>query len=102
MDRIVGRIDVNDNGCALAVRLVGEFDLANVDVLKDCLAAWVLQGRREAIIDLSETEFIDSTIIGTLITAQVAGLRLTARGAQGAVRRALDVAAAGEVIKIED
>lgn len=102
MDRIGGRIDVKDSACALELRLIGEFDLANVDVLKDCLAAWVLQGKREAIIDLSETDFIDSTVIGTLVTAQVAGLMLTIRGAAGGVRRALEVALSGEVIQIVD
>ena len=71
-------------------------------MLRDCLAAWVLQGEREAVIDLSQTEFIDSTVIGTLVTAQVAGLQLTARGATGPVQRALEIAARGEVIKIEN
>jgi anti-anti-sigma factor len=102
VDRIGGRIEVTENGHGPELHLVGEFDLANVEVLKDCLAAWVVQGHREAVVDLSETEFIDSTVIGTLVTAHVAGLVLTTRGATGAVRRALEVAAVGEVIKVED
>jgi anti-anti-sigma factor len=88
-------------GSPLVVAMIGEFDLSSIDLLKDCLAAWVLEGTGEAIIDLTRTEFIDSTVIGTLVTAQVAGLLLTVRGASGVVRHALDVAGVDEVLTIE-
>jgi anti-anti-sigma regulatory factor len=81
--------------------MIGEFDLANVQPLKDCLAAWVILGNREAIIDMAGAEFIDSTVIGVLVTAQVAGMMLTVRGATGAVRHALDVARVDGVVTIE-
>src|SRR2546421_7740588 len=67
-------------GSPLVVSMIGEFDLSSIAPLKDCLAAWVLEGSREAIIDLTRTDFIDSTVIGTLVTAHLAGLLLTVRG----------------------
>ena len=63
--------------------------------------AWVLEGTGEAVIDLTRTEFIDSTVIGTLVTAHVAGLLLTVRGASGTVRHALEVAGVEDVLTIE-
>jgi anti-anti-sigma factor len=89
-------------GSPVVLAMIGEFDLANVQPLKDCLAAWVIQGNREAIIDLTDTELIDSTLIGVLVTAQVAGMSLTVRGATGTVRRALDLAQVGDIVKIEE
>jgi anti-anti-sigma regulatory factor len=50
---------------------------------------------------LSDIACIDSSVIGTLFAAQVAGLLLTVRGATGSVRRTLEVAAVGEVIKVK-
>jgi anti-anti-sigma regulatory factor len=61
----------------------------------------VLEGTGEAVIDLTRTDFIDSTVIGTLVTAHLAGLMITVRGASGVVRHALDVADIDEVITIE-
>ena len=92
---------LDGRGSPLVVSLIGEFDAANIGPLKDCLAAWVLEGTGEAVIDLTRTEFIDSTVIGTLVTAHVAGLALTVRGASGVVRHALDTAGVHEVIAIE-
>ena len=88
-------------GSPPVVSMIGEFDKSNVAPLKDCLVAWVLEGSREAVIDLTRTDFIDSAVIGTLATAQVAGLLLTVRGASGSVRHALEIAGVGEVLTIE-
>jgi anti-anti-sigma factor len=92
---------VDGAGSPLVVSMIGEFDLSSIAPLKDCLAAWVLEGSREAIIDLTRTDFIDSTVIGTLVTAHLAGLLLTVRGASGMVRHALDVAGVEQVLTIE-
>jgi anti-anti-sigma factor len=86
----------------MILTMIGEFDLGSGASLKDCLAAWVIEGNREAIIDLTKTDFIDSTVVGVLVTAQVTGMMLTVRGATGSVRRALDVAGAADVLKIDD
>jgi anti-anti-sigma factor len=88
-------------GSPLVLSMVGKFDLSNVDPLKNCLAAWVLEGTGEAVIDLTRTDFIDSTVIGTLVTAHLAGLMITVRGASGVVRHALDVAGIDEVLTME-
>jgi anti-anti-sigma factor len=88
-------------GSPLVVALIGEFDLSNVQPLKHCLASWVLEGTGAAIIDLTRAEFIDSTVIGTLVSAHVAGLLLTVRGASGVVRRVLDTAGVDEMLTIE-
>jgi anti-anti-sigma factor len=92
---------LDGDGSPLVVSLIGEFDIANVGPLKECLAAWVLEGTGQAVIDLTRAEFIDSTVIGTLVTAHVAGLLLTVRGASGVVRHALDTAGVDRVFIIE-
>lgn len=66
-------------GSPVILSMIGEFDLVNVQPLRDCLAAWLINGQHEAILDLTGTEFIDSTVMGVLVTAEVAGLMLTLR-----------------------
>jgi len=100
----VGEIELSTldgAGSPLVVSMIGEFDVSSVAPLKDCLAVWVLEGTGSAVIDLSRTEFIDSTVIRTLVTAHVAGLQLTVRGASREVRHALDVAGVEQDLAIE-
>jgi anti-anti-sigma factor len=52
----------------VAVCLEGEFDIANVSVLTDELGN-ALAGDDDLILDLSETTFIDSSIIQALFNA---------------------------------
>ncbi|MCZ4500658.1 MAG: anti-sigma factor antagonist [Marmoricola sp.] len=48
----------------------GEVDIATYPVLRDALVGLLGSGRHELLVDLSETTFIDSTALGTLISAR--------------------------------
>jgi|tagenome__1003787_1003787.scaffolds.fasta_scaffold20331469_2 anti-anti-sigma regulatory factor len=62
-----GRVEFEGLGAgALLVRVVGEHDLANADVLRDALRR--PEGAR-LVVDLSETTFIDGTAVTTLLGA---------------------------------
>src|SRR4051794_40382741 len=62
----VERYRIVEEAGRTAVYLAGEFDLANRDVLRRCLAA--LRGR--VVADLVDVSFLDSSTIGILIGAQ--------------------------------
>jgi len=81
--------------------MIGEFHASNCDLVEDFLTLWLAQGRPSAVLDMSRTSFIDSTVISALVAAQEAGLALTVRGVTGQVRTALDEARGGEVLKVE-
>ena len=64
------------DGCAV-VAVEGEVDLATAPRLREALAAVVAEGHLRVVVDLSATEFLDSTGLGALVT----GLkRVRARG----------------------
>src|SRR5258708_32411766 len=92
----------NGSGSPIILKMIGEVDVANVQSLKDCLAAWVIHGTRKAIIDLTATEFIGSTVIGVLVTAQVTGPIPTLRRATGTARRALAIATLAHPVADDD
>lgn len=55
------------DGCAvLAVR--GEVDMATAPRLREALLIMVTEGHLQLIVDLSHTEFLDSTGLGALVT----------------------------------
>jgi anti-anti-sigma regulatory factor len=77
------------------VKLVGEHDLAGKDELAERLQRRVLAGEL-VIVDLSETEFIDCSVLARLIEidslARSAGLRVAIQLKPGSVvARALEV-----------
>jgi anti-sigma B factor antagonist len=57
-----------DNACI--VRLGGELDLYNAQVVRKTLVEACTDGPRKVVVDLSEVEFIDSTALGVLIEAR--------------------------------
>ena len=59
------------------VTVLGEVDLATAPRLRDCLTALAGDGHEQVILDLNQTEFLDSTGLGAIVT----GLkRIRARG----------------------
>ena len=51
------------------VRVGGELDLAVAPELRDTLHRMIEEGERQLVLDLSDATFIDSTTIGTLLSA---------------------------------
>jgi anti-anti-sigma factor len=79
--------------------LIGEFDLSNFELVDDMVTLWIAQGRSEAVLDVSRTRFIDASVLRTFATARDAGLSLTIRGADGAVRRALEAGGMSDLLE---
>ena len=66
----IGEVTVDRRGVSLWVLgLTGEHDLSNVSLLRAALDDACDSGR-SVIVDLGECEFIDSTVIATLISAR--------------------------------
>lgn len=59
---------------------VGEFDIANLDILRDTIAT-ALEESSRIVLDLSQTQFLDSMVLGAII-----GSSKRAREAGGWVR----------------
>jgi anti-anti-sigma factor len=93
--------NVNGPGSALLLSMTGEFDTSNIDVVEDLLTLWLAEGHREAVIDMSQTRFIDSTALAVLVAAQMGGLALIVRGLSGPIREAIGVTRLGEIVTIE-
>ncbi|MDQ1438306.1 MAG: anti-sigma factor antagonist [Acidimicrobiaceae bacterium] len=55
-------------GCTV-VAVRGEVDLATAPALKNCLLDLVAGGVTEIVVDLSSTDFLDSTGLGAVVAA---------------------------------
>ncbi|MGQ0521548.1 MAG: STAS domain-containing protein [Actinomycetota bacterium] len=55
------------NGCAV-LEVFGEVDLATAPMLREALTTMVADGELDIVVDLSATEFLDSTGLGALVT----------------------------------
>jgi anti-anti-sigma factor len=90
-------IDISHTGAGVTVVAVsGEIDLSAHDELSSAIVDAVqAKGTDQVIVDLSETAFMDSTGIKVLIrgheAAAEAGVPYHVNGAQGPVRRVLEV-----------
>jgi anti-sigma B factor antagonist len=82
--------------------VVGELDLASASVLREQLGELMGTGRRDVLIDLAATEFLDSSGIGALLWAhhrlEAAGGHLTLVNARGTVARTLQLTGADRVL----
>jgi anti-sigma B factor antagonist len=83
---------VEDGACV--VRLGGELDLYNANVVRTTLTDVCAEGPTRVVVDLSDVEFMDSTALGVLIEARTKlanrrGFILAAPGLE--TRRALQI-----------
>jgi anti-sigma B factor antagonist len=62
--------EVLENGTAVVVRLAGELDLYNADVVREALVAAAERRPQRLVVDLEAVRFIDSTALGVLIEAR--------------------------------
>jgi anti-sigma B factor antagonist len=92
----VNRIEVSryDNGVA-AIKLLGEHDMSTRGDLYEALNPLLAQGQR-VIVDLSDTEFIDSSVLHALVSsdqhARNNGHRLTLQlNTKAIVKRVLEI-----------
>ena len=88
----VAGIDHSD-GVAL-VRLAGELDLYNADVIRRALFEAAAQDPARLVVDLADVQFIDSTALGVLIEARsrLSNRRAFVLAAPGLeTRRALEI-----------
>lgn len=85
---------VEERGNAVVVRLTGELDLYNAQLVHDALLEATERAPERLIVDLSEVLFVDSTVLGVLIEsrsklANRRGFLLAAPGVE--TRRALEI-----------
>lgn len=92
----------SDDGAVL--RFAGELDAGGAAEAHHALSQAVGRGRGDIEVDVSRLEFIDSVGLGALVKAagqlerQERALRVT--GAQGAVRRAIDLTGFAERLHV--
>ncbi|MBD0339031.1 MAG: STAS domain-containing protein [Thermoleophilia bacterium] len=86
--------EVVEQDGALIVRLAGELDLYNAEVVRGALGEAAVRAPERLVVDLGEVSFLDSTALGVLIEARGklenrSGFLLAAPGLEA--RRALEV-----------
>jgi anti-sigma B factor antagonist len=97
----IGRIDQTADPECPTITLVGEFDLSNAPDLVRRFDELADASVPRVIIDMTETSFIDSTVLGAFGLAYRRGLHLTIRGASDVVRRHLDSSGLAAIFDIE-
>lgn len=98
----IGRIEQPADGPCPILTLIGEFDLSNAPELVERFDELADRGHTRVIVDMSETRFIDSTVLGAFGLAYRRGLHLNIRGAADVVRRQLDASGLAAIFDIED
>jgi anti-sigma B factor antagonist len=96
-------VEQRDGG--ILVRLGGELDLYNAELVRTALLDAAKQAPTRLVLDLAEVEFIDSTALGALIEARASlperrGLLLAAPGIE--TRRALQVSGLDRHLPVHD
>src|SRR5581483_4040460 len=66
MERDVFQIELWREPSAILLRLAGDLDLAAKEPLRRLLDLLALQGTQSVLIDASDAEFIDASVVGTL------------------------------------
>ena len=87
------------------IELLGELDLAGVELASEQLEMAAASGAREIVVDLSGLRFIDSSGLGVLVSAnarEYSGTRLRFRRPSGAVARVISVTGLDEVLVFAD
>lgn len=88
-------LDVQQRDDCVVLAVAGEVDLASAPELRDRLFDLVSDGHRRIVVDLSTTEFLDSTGLGAL----VAGLKRL-RAHEGEMRLVCTTARVRKVFEI--
>jgi anti-sigma B factor antagonist len=99
-------IRTDENGTARMVKLEGSCDLATAPRLRQALHGLTPPDVDNVVLDVSELEFIDSTGLGVVLGAmrrlREGGGSLSIAGAQGIVRRVLEITDLDKVIPLVD
>jgi anti-anti-sigma factor len=86
-------VTVSADGAATVVALRGEADIATVQVVVDALARIIADHDGDVIVDLAETEFIDTAALRAILRAREVlgggGRRLTLRSPSSIASRLL-------------
>lgn len=89
------RVRSRTSGTRTILAVSGEVDLASASVLRSAISAVFGAGAAELLIDLSETQFMDSAGLHLLVDTQHEASRLRRRLAivcpRGPVRRVVDI-----------
>jgi stage II sporulation protein AA (anti-sigma F factor antagonist) len=98
-------VEIETTDGQAVVALGGELDLSGVPRLDEVLSS-LDSSVQTLVIDLARLSFMDSSGLGAIVRAQqrsdAAGRRLQVRGARGAVRKLLDIAALGATVEVLD
>lgn len=96
------RIQITGEGPRRTVRLGGECDIASAPELREALVELHEQDVREVVLDLSALDFLDSSGIGVIVSAlkrlRESGGDLRVTGAQGPVRKVLELTGLDRVL----
>ena len=99
-------ISVHANGKSRVVRMEGSCDLATAPRLRQTLQPLTPPDVDEVVLDVSALEFIDSTGLGVVLGAmrrlREGGGTLRIAGANGIVRRVLEITDLDKVIPLAD
>jgi anti-sigma B factor antagonist len=100
------RVRARTSGSRTDLAVTGEVDLASVDVLRSAVFAALEAGATELVIDLSETEFIDSAGLHLLVDTEREVDRLRGRLAivcpPGPMRRVFDITGLAAMLPLHD
>ena len=96
---------VEDRDGAIVVRLSGELDLYNAQLVRDALLTAAKREPERLVVELSEVTFIDSTGLGVLIEARTKlknRRRVPARRPGLETRRALEISGLDRHFAVHD
>ena len=93
---------LDEGACALAI--VGDLDLATAPHFRRGVGGLLGTGVRQLLVDLRDTDFVDSTGLGALVWAQLrmqsAGGDLVVAGAHEGVRQTIACARLDHVVEL--
>ena len=89
------------DGAATVVALRGDADRATLHIVRDALAGVIANGQGDVVVDLAQTEFMDSAALRAVLSAREnlagTGRRLTVRSPSRSAARLLGVFGLGHL-----